>query len=133
MYRMMMIDDNAVLTRTFRRIVELDREWEFFSASNGGDGLSEVRRSRPDVIILDFDLGPASPTGFEVLRSLREDEVLRHIPVIMLTGTMMSTKDKVEGLDLGADDYLLKPASPPVLFARAKAAVIKSQKSHRMK
>ncbi|OGR56492.1 MAG: hypothetical protein A2X36_11275 [Elusimicrobia bacterium GWA2_69_24] len=132
MYRMLMVDDDANLSRVMKKIVEIDPQWEFFSASSGEAGVAEAQARRPDVIILDFNLGELSPNGFEVLQSLRQDPVLRLIPVIMLTGTMMSTESKVEGLDLGADDYLLKPVSPPILMARARAAVLKAQKSHRM-
>ena len=75
---------------------------------------------RPDLILLDWMLPEES--GMELLRRLRRDEDRKEIPVIMLTA-MAEEEQKVRGLELGADDYITKPFSPPELVARIKAVL----------
>ncbi len=75
---------------------------------------------RPDLILLDWMLPEES--GMELLRRLRRDEDRKDIPVIMLTA-MAEEEQKVRGLELGADDYITKPFSPPELVARIKAVL----------
>jgi two-component system response regulator MprA len=87
-----------------------------YSAANGNQALTEVQARRPDVVVLDW-LMPGLD-GVEVMRRLREanDQTL----VLMLTARD-STEDRVEGLESGADDYLVKPFAPSELLARLHA------------
>jgi len=75
---------------------------------------------RPDLILLDWML--PDEDGLVLLRSLRKDRKLRDIPVIMLTARA-GEEDKIRGLEVGADDYITKPFSPPELIARIKAVL----------
>ncbi len=75
---------------------------------------------RPDLILLDWML--PEENGIELLRRLRKDENRKDIPVIMLTA-MAEEEQKVRGLEVGADDYITKPFSPPELVARIKAVL----------
>lgn len=75
---------------------------------------------RPDLILLDWML--PDENGLVLLRRLRKDKDRRDIPVIMLTARA-GEEDKIKGLDVGADDYITKPFSPPELIARIKAVL----------
>jgi len=75
---------------------------------------------RPDLILLDWML--PEENGIELLRRLRQDEDRKDIPIIMLTA-MAEDEQKVRGLEVGADDYITKPFSPPELVARIKAVL----------
>jgi len=85
------------------------------SAEDGVTGLSRIMQQAFDVVILDVMLPGID--GFEVLRQLRRRTA---VPVIMLTARV-AQEDRIQGLDGGADDYLLKPFAPPELLARIRA------------
>lgn len=89
-------------------------------AMNGDDGLRLVRSVVPALVILDVMLPGRG--GHSVCRAIRDDEVTRAIPVLMLTA-LGEESDVVHGLDLGADDYMSKPFSPRELVARVSALV----------
>ncbi len=88
------------------------------TASSGPDALAQARRERPALIVLDLMLPGMS--GFEVLEQLRADEATRHIAVLMLTARK-EEQDRIQGLSLGADDYLTKPFSPQEMVLRVAA------------
>ena len=85
-------------------------------AANGVDGLWKARETAPDVIILDVML--PGMDGYQVCRALRDED--RWTPILMLTA-MDEDLDHAEGLDSGADDYLAKPFSYPVLLAHLRS------------
>ncbi|MCK4307717.1 response regulator transcription factor [candidate division WOR-3 bacterium] len=98
-------------------------EKEGFKVKGFYDGenlLSYVRKELPDIIILDLMLPGID--GIEVCRSLKYDERTSSVPIIMLTAKGSET-DRVVGLELGADDYIVKPFSPRELVARIKAVL----------
>jgi two-component system phosphate regulon response regulator PhoB len=88
------------------------------TASNGQQGIEMARRERPDLVVLDLML-PVLP-GTEVARLLRQEEKTRAIPILMLTARG-SEVDRIVGLELGADDYVVKPFSPRELVLRVQA------------
>jgi len=90
------------------------------TALTGEDGLEKARRLHPDLVLLDLNLPGID--GLEVCRSLRRAPELRDTPVIMLTARG-EEQDIVRGLELGADDYIAKPFSTPVVLARIKAVL----------
>lgn len=89
-------------------------------ADNAEQALALVHEALPDVILLDWMLPGAS--GIELARRLRSEERTRDIPIIMLTARS-DERDKVLGLETGADDYVTKPFSPRELLARIKAVL----------
>ena len=106
-----------------RRLVVLHLEREGFrcrTASNGGDALREAQRAVPDLVVLDLML-PAID-GLEVCRRLRADAGTASVPIIMLTAKSGEV-DRVVGLEVGADDYVVKPFSPTELVARVRAVL----------
>jgi two-component system phosphate regulon response regulator PhoB len=89
-------------------------------AETGEEGLAEARARPPDLVLLDLML--PGMDGLEVCRALRADPLTRAIPVVILTARGEET-DIVAGLELGADDYVVKPFSPRVLAARVRSVL----------
>jgi two-component system phosphate regulon response regulator PhoB len=89
-------------------------------ASSGEEALGLLNGILPDLILLDWMLPGIS--GIELARRIRDDGRLKTVPIIMLTART-EERDKVAGLDTGADDYLTKPFSPAELNARIKAVL----------
>lgn len=89
-------------------------------ATTGEDALAKVRRSPPQIILLDLML--PSLDGLEVCRRLRSDPKSRDIPLVMVTAKGEEA-DVVSGLELGADDYITKPFRPRELVARVRAVL----------
>ncbi|MGH7636204.1 MAG: response regulator [Gemmatimonadaceae bacterium] len=87
------------------------------TASSGPEALQAARDEQPALVILDLMLPELS--GFEVLERIRADRALADIPVLMLTARREES-DRVQGLSLGADDYLVKPFSPKELVLRVR-------------
>ncbi len=87
------------------------------SAENGTDGLNKVEDDSPDIIILDINLPDMS--GFDVLEHIRQ---FSEVPVIILSARDQEI-DKVRGLEIGADDYIVKPFSPSELLVRCQAVL----------
>ena len=103
-----------------RSLIALYLEREGFTpvtAEDGAKGLDQAARHRPDLVILDLMIPKVD--GWEVCRRLRRDS---EVPVIMLTARGEEI-DRVSGLTLGADDYVVKPFSPRELVARVKAVL----------
>ncbi len=95
----------------------LSENYDVISAANGKEGLEMVRLKNPDLIITDYNM--PSMNGPEFVKIIRKDILFRHIPIIMLTGKG-EVRDMVEGIESGADDYLVKPFEPDTLLARIK-------------
>jgi DNA-binding response OmpR family regulator len=95
--------------------------WEIIGAEDGPEGLELIERERPDVVLL--DVGLPEMNGFEVLKAIRR---FSDLPVIMLT-VRDDELSKVQGLELGADDYVTKPFSHLELLARVRAVLRRAQ------
>lgn len=87
---------------------------------DGLDAFIKARELKHDLILLDRML--PNMDGLEVLKKIREDSSIKNIPIIMLTAKTME-KDKIEGLEIGADDYISKPFSIQEVLARVKAVL----------
>ncbi|MBS4015650.1 MAG: response regulator [Candidatus Latescibacteria bacterium] len=91
---------------------------------DGESILEYIKKTKPDLIVLDLMLPGVD--GLEVIKLLKKDEQTSSIPVIMLTAKGTET-DKVVGLELGADDYIVKPFSPRELVARVKTVLRRNE------
>jgi adenylate cyclase len=99
--------------------MRLEKEgYEVATAVDGEDALDKVSAQRPDLILLDVMMPKMD--GIEVTRRLKADASLRFIPIVLLTAKA-ATKDVINGLDAGADDYLTKPFEHAALVARVRA------------
>ena len=114
--RILVVDDQKVVTEVVERYLRLEG-YEVSLAFNGAEALRLVQEWVPDMIILDLML-PAVD-GLEVCRQIRKDN---QVPIIMLTARGEEA-DRVVGLELGADDYIVKPFSPRELVARVKSVL----------
>jgi two-component system, OmpR family, alkaline phosphatase synthesis response regulator PhoP len=90
------------------------------TALSGEDGLKKLKNDPVDIVLLDLMLPGID--GLDVCRALKKNEKLKSIPVIMLTAKGEES-DIVTGLELGADDYMVKPFSPKILAARIRAVL----------
>jgi len=97
--------------------------FEVLTSRDGFEALSVVRRSLPDLVILDLML--PSLDGFEVCKELKRDPETKRIPILMLTARGEEV-DRIVGLELGADDYVVKPFSPRELILRVRAILRRS-------
>ncbi len=113
----LVVDDEKKLRSLLREYLEREG-YAVLEAADGQMALDLARAARPDLVVLDLGL-PGLP-GDEVARLLRKDGDL---PIVMLTAKA-SENDRVAGLRLGADDYVVKPFSPRELVARVEAAAM---------
>jgi two-component system KDP operon response regulator KdpE len=114
MTRVLIVDDEPQILRALR-INLLARQYEVVTAKDGTEALRQVRSERPDLVVL--DLGLPDIDGVEVIRQLR---TWSPVPIVVLSGRADS-KEKVDALDAGADDYVTKPFSVEELLARVRA------------
>ena len=102
----------------------LEKEGFIVSSSiNGNNGLKELKKFEPNLLLLDWMLPDLS--GIEICKNIRKDMKLKSLPIIMLTAKG-EEEDKIKGLDSGVDDYLTKPFSFNELLARIKAVLRRS-------
>lgn len=113
--RLLVVEDNIDLSKALKTILERSN-YTVDVIDNGIDAVNYGLTDNYDGIILDVML--PGKNGFQVLKEIRDEE--RKIPILMLTAKS-SVDDKVEGLDLGADDYLAKPFDVSELLARVRA------------
>ncbi len=110
---LLVIDDNADI-RTYVRSL-FDSNYTVLEAADGLDGLQQATQRQPDIVICDLMMPRLD--GFAFCRVLKFQPATSHIPVVMLTARA-SSEDRIEGLELGADDYLTKPFNPVELQTR---------------
>lgn len=121
--RLLLIEDDAALRLGLARQLEADGH-RVDQAADGEDGLFQAREYPVDLTIV--DLGLPKLSGLAVVQALRSDG--RTVPILILTARG-SWQDKVQGLEAGADDYLVKPFEYPELAARIKALLRRSAQS----
>jgi DNA-binding response OmpR family regulator len=103
----------------------LEREgYQVTKCSSGAEAVRQVRASPPDLVLLDLLLPEMD--GLEVCRRLRQDSATASLPIVMLTAKGEEV-DRVLGLELGADDYVVKPFSPKEVVARVRAVLRRSR------
>lgn len=112
--KLLVIDDDEKIISMLRRALAFEG-YTVFTANNGLEGLKQIMEHDPDAIILDVMMPQLD--GWEVCRRIRESG--SHTPVLMLTAKD-EIADRVRGLDLGADDYLVKPFALEELLARVR-------------
>src|SRR5438874_8420314 len=112
--RILVVDDDPMVATTVQRVLRPEG-YEVEVALGGAAALEQARANRPDLVVLDLMMPGID--GLEVCRQLRAD---RNLPILMLTARS-GTADRVRGLDLGADDYLVKPFAYAELLARVRA------------
>ena len=115
----LVIEDEPSLTTLLRYNLESHR-FRVASIENGGDAMSTIASTKPDLVLLDWMLPGVS--GIEICRKIRRDPETHNLPVILLTARGEES-DRVRGLDCGADDYVVKPFVISELIARIGAVL----------
>jgi two-component system, OmpR family, alkaline phosphatase synthesis response regulator PhoP len=117
--KILIIEDDADI----RELIKFNLEQEGYTveeAATGAEGLDRIKRRQPDLVLLDLML-PGMP-GLEICRVLRGAKETATLPILIVTAKGTEV-DKVLGLEMGADDYVVKPFSPRELIARVKAVL----------
>jgi phosphate regulon transcriptional regulator PhoB len=123
MKRVLLIEDDRDIVELVR--YNLEREgFQVAAASDGATGLAQIRKTPPDILLLDLMLPKLS--GLDICKEIRRDQSLNRLPILMLTARGEEA-DRVVGLEMGADDYVTKPFSPRELGARVKALLRRTE------
>jgi signal transduction histidine kinase len=120
--RIVVADDNADMREYVGRVLEPRYDVEL--VGTGAQALAAIRRSRPDLVLADVMMPEMD--GFQLLAAIRGDVALRALPVVMLSARA-GEESRSEGMEAGADDYLVKPFSPRELLARVDAQLVRAQ------
>ena len=123
--RILVVDDDKEVVRLMRAYLE-QAGYEVLVAYDGETAVHNLRREKPDLMLLDLMLPDRD--GWDITRLVRGDPALAYMPIIMLTARVEDT-DKIIGLEIGADDYVTKPYNPREVVARVRAR-LRSQGAH---
>lgn len=117
-YKILVVDDTEPTRYALTRVLKSEG-YHVLEATNGTDGLRLVHEEHPDLVMLDIHLPDI--LGFEVCRKIKADPLTSHIPVLQISASFVTSKDRIHGLEGGADSYLTHPCEPPVLLATVRA------------
>ena len=124
MATVLVVEDELEIARVVRDYLQ-HAGFEVFVVGDGGSAVASVRSARPDVLVL--DLGLPGTDGLDVAREVRR---WSETPIVMLTARG-DESDRIVGLELGADDYVVKPFSPKELVARVRAVLRRTRAPER--
>jgi two-component system sensor histidine kinase/response regulator len=119
--RILVIEDDPAIRATLLDILELNG-FDTIHATNGPDGVEQARRGRPDVILTDIAM--PGLTGFEVIKMLHADDQTRAIPIIIISASVEPEKMRA-GMDLGAEDFIVKPFTEDQVLLSIRARLEK--------
>lgn len=122
MPKVLIVDDNEDMLDTLEHLFEF-YHFKVARASNGQEGIEVAQKDKPDIIILDA-LMPVM-NGFDACKFLKENTKTKDIPVVFLSANYVEDEHRVMGLELGADDYILKPFNAKELLARIQSILHK--------
>jgi two-component system alkaline phosphatase synthesis response regulator PhoP len=122
--RIAVIEDNQINIDLIRYQLEVEG-FEVFIEKTGKTGVKMIKNQEPDLILL--DVGLPDIDGFELCGNLRSDEITKDYPIIMLTARAEDS-DRIEGLKLGADDYITKPYNAEELILRIRNLLKRTEK-----
>jgi DNA-binding response OmpR family regulator len=115
--KILVVDDEADLVKTIQFALEAEG-YQVLVSFNGEDALNQSRKENPDLILLDIMLPKLE--GYKVCRLLKFDKQYKHIPILMLTAKTQQ-KDRLLGMESGADEYITKPFDMEKLTEKIKA------------
>jgi CheY-like chemotaxis protein len=124
--RKILVADDDRMTRLLMRMLLEKDGFTVIEAENGALGMAALRSDRPDLMIVDLQMPDMD--GFQVLDMIRGDQQLASLPVLVLTSES-GTDVESKVLEMGADDYLVKPFEPEVMIARIRAAFRRAARS----
>jgi len=124
-FNILVIEDDSLVARTIERCLR-GNEYHVQVVNTGVAGLKAARNKLPDLVVLDVMM--PGMDGFTVCKEMREDALLKDVPIMFLTAKN-KVEDKIIGLSVGADDYLSKPFNVDELLLRVKAILRRTQPS----
>ncbi|MCK4912840.1 MAG: response regulator [Candidatus Omnitrophica bacterium] len=119
--KVLIVDDNPDILDLLE--ATLQDEFELIKASSGSETFEKLKTTNPNLLVLDYVLPDL--VGPDICKIIRKDPLFSSIPILMLTGKG-EVEDKVDGLEAGADDYMLKPFNPQELIARIRMLIRRS-------
>ncbi len=119
----MIVDDSVTVRKVTSRLIER-QGWDVMLAKDGIDALEQLQDKRPDVMLLDIEMPRMD--GFEVLRSVRRDEALKDLPIIMIT-SRTGEKHKTQAAELGVNRYLGKPFQENMLLDTIEEVILENR------
>lgn len=122
--KILIVDDDPDI-RDVLKLTLSEEDYEVIEAGDGQTALKLITTRAPDLVLLDYKMPKMD--GREVCRQVKKDLLLRHLPIIMVTGKG-EIDDKVGGIDAGADDYIVKPFEPKELLARIRMIVRRTER-----
>lgn len=124
-HKALVIDDEEDYRIIAQEMLE-SAGFQVFASKNGSEGLAQARKSKPDIILLDWKMPKMD--GEQFCRKLREEKTLGPIPIIMLT-VNSETNSELEALHFGVDDYIVKPYKKENFLARVHAVLRRVKKA----
>ncbi len=118
--KVLIVDDEEVNIRIIEAY--LNKEYEIIKGQNGKEAMNKISQYKPDIVLLDIMMPQIS--GYDVCKSIKENEATRCIPVVMITA-LSGLEAKIKAIEVGADDYLTKPINRIELFTRVKSLLKK--------
>ncbi len=112
--KVLIIEDDEAIQLLLKDIL-LDEGYEVFTAKNGVEGIEQLKKDIPDIILLDCEMPKMD--GYETIKIIRENPYWVNIPVIFLT-VRSTEQDHIKGIELGAEDYIVKPFNKKILIAK---------------
>jgi DNA-binding response OmpR family regulator len=121
--KVLIVEDEVDLVETIRFLLEREG-YRVLISGDGEDGLHQARRESPDLIILDIMLPKLD--GYKVCGQLKSDKRYKQIPILMLTARAQQ-KDRVLGMEAGADEYIIKPFDLAAFIEKVKTYLRKEE------
>lgn len=118
--KVLIVDDEEMNIRLLEAY--LNTEYKIITALSGKEALEKITKDKPDIVLLDIMMPQIS--GYDVCKSIKENEATRFMPVVIITA-LSALEAKIKALEIGADDYLTKPINRMELFARIRSLLKK--------
>lgn len=118
--KILVVDDDRAILKMVKQYLTANGV-SVVMTDNGSEALLLVKDSRPDIVLCDAQMPGLD--GHALCRAIKREAKTASIPVVLMSGERMGDKDVISGLEQGADDYILKPFSMPVMLARLKAVL----------
>ena len=118
--KILIVDSDRKSVEVLKKIFSRNN-FTAISASGAEQAMSKIKEFKPDLALLDVDLPGIS--GYDLCRIIKKENAMNNIPIIMIAGRAVDVREKVEGLQAGADDFLVKPYAVEELIARVHAVI----------
>ncbi len=115
MYKILAIDDDSTIRKLIHKILA-GEGYESVIVGTAAEGLKACAEAKPDLVLLDVHLPDGN--GIELCAAIKGDEKTSHIPVLLMSGEAVSVENRVDGMESGAEDYIVKPFMPQELVSR---------------